>query len=268
MSEISQVHTACKDCIFSINKGQEQIGCKMNRIELYRDAGAEILNAYDEFANEFFVINDRICLYRRSKEWGDRYANHEWEDIVNRQVKIKYQAIVFFNKKQSLEDLDNTLKNLTCQDNPPSLVTIASTNTEVITTDIVRFMENDIEYKKFKWKVQSFLKEDIHAREAVDLVIDQTKTEKFLYYITFEVGKEIASEFSIELQESIQTEMKRVGIATGKEYTHGTIVNILFHKKHAGNSFHIKLEDKIKEFEENGIDYIYEIGDICQSLVQ
>lgn len=268
MSEISQVHTACKDCIFSIRKGQKQIGCKVNRIEMYKEAGAEVLNAYDEFENEFFVINDRICLYRRSKEWGDRYANHEWESIVNKQVKIKYQAIVFFKEGQSLKDLDRTLKSLAHQDNPPSLVTIASTNVDIITTEIVRFMENEIEYKALKWKVQAFLKKDIHPREAVDLVIDQTKWEKFLYYITFEAGKELASEFSDELQKSIQTEMKRVGVAVGEEYIHGTIVNILMHKKHAGNSFHIKLEDKLKEFEDNGEDFIFKTGDICQSLVQ
>tara|TARA_R110002020_G_scaffold55309_2_gene153601 strand:+ start:24211 stop:24933 length:723 start_codon:yes stop_codon:yes gene_type:complete len=240
----------------------------MDRIDAYKEVGAEVIDVYDEFANEFFVINDRICLYRRSKEWGDRYANHEWEDIVHKQVKVKYQAMVFFNKGQSLEDLDKTLKSLSSQDNPPSIVTVASTNTDIITTDTVRFMENEIEYKKFKWKVQSFLKKDIHPREAADLIIDQTKQQKFLYYITFEAGKEVPSEFSSELQTSLQTEMKRVGTAVAKEYTHGTIASILLHKKHAGNSFHVRLEDKIKEFEENGNNYIFKTEDICPSLVQ
>ena len=36
---INEVHTACLGCVFAIKDKQKQIGCKLNRLELYKKGG-------------------------------------------------------------------------------------------------------------------------------------------------------------------------------------------------------------------------------------
>ena len=78
--EITELHTACLGCVFSINDKQTQVGCDFDRLEAYRKNGADIIKAYDEHNNEFDVINMRICMYKRSKEWGHEVRKSEAEE--------------------------------------------------------------------------------------------------------------------------------------------------------------------------------------------
>ena len=165
---ISPIHTACKDCVFMVKNGQTQTGCKLGRIDLYRKKKAEILSAYDEFNNEFFVINDRFCIYKRSKEWGEELPTYEWEETVRKQTKPRYQAIVFFRDEHKLEDLHKTMESLVEQYNSPIVVTIANSNKAMVPTAIINSLERgDFPgshqdkplYEKFEWRLQTFLRE-------------------------------------------------------------------------------------------------------------
>ena len=49
---INQVHTSCRDCAFAEYTKGTQVGCEFNRIESYKNSGAEVLEAYDENGKE------------------------------------------------------------------------------------------------------------------------------------------------------------------------------------------------------------------------
>ena len=50
---INQLHTSCRDCAFAKYTKGTQVGCEFDRVQSYRDSGAEVLEAYDDNGKEF-----------------------------------------------------------------------------------------------------------------------------------------------------------------------------------------------------------------------
>lgn len=260
---IEQIHTSCRDCIFSVKDKQTQTSCEFGRIDLYKESGAEVIEAYDEFNNEFYVINNKYCLYKRTKDWADHYTTSEIKSIVESQVKPRYHAVVFHDKEGTLEGLKTTLDSLKSQYNSPSIVTVAKTN-DIDTLDMMSFMTA---YDGvFDWSVQQFLDDEQTIRERIDFVMDRTKKKKFTFYAVFDAPYAVPEGFSEELQDTLLNKMKPFAVAKQDDSFNGMIVSHVLHIKHAGNCFGIHLEDKIKEFEENGEKYICDIEEICPCL--
>ena len=101
----------------------------------------------------------------------------------------------------------------------------------------------------------------------IDLAIDTTKSQvKIVFYMTFNSGFKVPAEMSDELQQYFIEDMKHAIFAEPREDGNGMLVNFVFHSQHAGNSFFIKIEDKLREFEEGAEDYFRDIEEICPSL--
>ena len=81
--EISPIHTPCLGCTFMTNEEHKQIGCQVGRIEKYREQGADVIDVYDDNGNEFFVVNDRLCVYKRDKEWAKGISKKKRAEEVN-----------------------------------------------------------------------------------------------------------------------------------------------------------------------------------------
>ena len=268
---IHPLHTSCGDCIFSEKnkKTQTQIGCSFNKIEAYRDKGdGDVIEAYDTFGNEFFVINNHICLHKRTKEWAKTYTKSQWKSIVEEQLKIKYHAMVVFeddgtSKKQLLK----TVRSLFNQKMPPCLLTIIN-RSKIVPSELVRAIEEQqMADPKPQWRLQTFFDDNLTDREAIDLVIDSSKYVTYpMFYIVFKSPLEVPSEFSEEMQSYFIDEMKHAVFAYPRKDGNGMLVNSVFHKKHAGNCFGINIEDKLKEFEPGAEQYFRSIEDICPSL--
>ena len=204
---INEVHTSCNDCIFAIrknNKEKTQTGCKIGKLDSYKAAGTEIIEAYDDFGKEFFVINNRVCIGKRTKEWGKEYSPDEWEEIVKKQSKIRYQILVILDEKHSLEELNKTLKSIENQDNIPTIVTVVNSSYAIKTETMI---ENMNAYDKLNWRVQAIVMSDQTLRQKIDLVIDATYSQRFAIYATFTAGHIVPQEFSSELQSALQERM-------------------------------------------------------------
>ena len=268
---ITELHTACLDCTFAIKDKQKQIGCKFNRLDLYKKDGAEIIKAYDAHNNEFDVINMRICMYKRGEEWAKEIPKHEQEETVNKELRIKYQAIVYFTddflgRLDALKDLDKTLRSLDKQKIPPRVVTIISKRKDISQKDLVNHLISS-DYKHIEWRLQTFFDNEMANRECVDMVIDNTKHQyPILFYIGFNSGFIVPEAISEELQTFFVKDMKRVAYAYPTIDGNGELVNNILHLKHSGNSFNIPILEKIKEFEEGSLKFIMEIQDICPSI--
>lgn len=268
---INELHTACLDCIFAIKDKQKQIGCKFDRLELYKKAGAEVIKAYDAHNNEFDVINMRICMYKRGEEWAKEIPKHEQEETVNRELRIKYQSMVYFTdpfskRQDALKGLDETLESLDKQKIPPRVVTIISKRKDISQKDLVNHLISS-DYKNIEWRLQTFFDHEMNNRECVDMVIDNTKHEyPILFYISFNSGFIVPETISEELQKFFVKDMKRAAYAHPTIDGNGELVNNVLHLKHAGNCFNIPILEKIKEFEEGALDFIVEVEDICPSI--
>ena len=71
---------------------------------------------------------------------------------------------------------------------------------------------------------------------------------------------------SDEMQQYFVEDMNRAIFASANSDGNGMLVSLPFHIKHAGNSFTVKIEDKLREFEEGALAYFRKIEDICPSL--
>lgn len=266
---INQIHTACKDCAFAVYKDGEQTGCEFNRIKLYREAGAEVLPVYDDDNNNFYVINNRICIYHRDKKWVKKYAKSEVKNIVESQTKSPYHAIVVRNAGNTVADVEATIKSLANQFNPPTVISIV--NMEISGSNYAFSMEMEKICKehsdKFSWRVQNIVDPDKRVRECVDLAIDATYFSKaYTFYITFEAGFIAPDNFSKELHDAFS--VNQIVFASGLDGINGLLCNKILHRKHTGNAFYVNIEDKLKEFEQDVEKHLFKIEDLCPSLKQ
>ena len=155
--------------------------------------------------------------------------------------------------------------SLNDQENPPSLVSVMNTSS-LVPTEVISFL-NSKDYDNLEWRFQTFFNKDLHERQAIDLVIDTTKNQvKSVFYMVFQAGFEVPKEVSSEIQQYFIEDMKHAIFASAREDGNGMLVSFPFHIKHAGNSFNIKIEDKLREFEEGTEPYFREIEEICPSL--
>ena len=269
---INQIHTNCKDCVFAQYSNGKPIDCSAGRLDIYRETGAEILQAYDDDNNEFFVINNRICVYHREKEWAKQFSSSELINIVESQIKSPYALIVNYDKNSSIEDLEVTLQSVSQQYNTPTYLAINNwADTNVYETNIL--IENCIKDSKLdgttsNWSIKTILDSSISNRSAIDLAFDMFKNKSnFHYYLYVNAGIELPKKLTAEIHESIFDHGKKPLFCNGiDENDNFMLTNFIMHKKHAGNSFSIKLEDKMLEFEEGIKEFIYDIEEICPSL--
>jgi|TARA_R110000744_G_scaffold221980_2_gene340962 hypothetical protein len=272
---VKEIHTSCRDCAFEISSGVTQTSCELGRIERYRDQGAEVIEVYDGSGKEFFVINDKICVYHRDKEWASNFAKSELKEIVEKQIKIPYQCILITSDKihSELDSLELQVASLSKQHTPPSFLSIVVPSYSHVGGEETYNTNMAIEkmmlpYKeKFDWSVQSVIREDISTRSAIDLAIDSMYfKKKLMYYIVFEEGFCIPESFSKELHISIFEDDKKPAFARAVCGLNGLLVSRMLHRKHTGNAFDISIETKIEHLEEDSVNHIYEITELCQSL--
>ena len=266
---ISHIHTACKDCAFALYKDGAQTGCKFNRIDLYKESGAEVIPVYDDDGNNFYVINDRICIYHRDKSWVKQYPKSEIQNIVEAQTKSPYHAIIVRNPEYSLSDVEKTIESLANQFNPPTIVSIINMDLSASNYEFSIGVEKICKsYEdKFSWRVQNIVDPDKRVRECIDLTIDATYYKNpYTFYITFEAGYIIPDGFTKELHNSFS--VNQVVFASPIDEINGMLCNKLIHRKHTGNAFYINIEDKLKEFEEDVDKHMFKIEDLCPSLKQ
>ena len=265
-NKIKPLHTACMDCIFSEKDGERQVGCSFNKIDLYREKGVEIIEAYDASDNEFFVINDRVCMHKRTAVWAKDYPEELWKSVLQEQIKTRYHAMVIFREGSFVGDLENTLISLDNQHIPPCLLTIINRSKMAASSLVEKIHELDLD---IEWRLQTFLEDELLDRSAIDIVVDTTKNYKIpsIYYVVFEAPFEVPPAFSREMQSYFVDNANHAVFAHPRKDGNGMLVNFTFHQKHAGNCFDIPLENKIIEFEEEEMQqYIMNIEEICPSL--
>ena len=165
---VNPFHTSCRDCIFAEKDKQTQTGCSFNRIDIYKDKGDEVLEVYDEFNNEFFVINDRVCLHKRTKEWAEDYPRKKWKSMVEEQIKTKYHTMIVFEAGQEFESLKKTLLSFNNQNVPPCLLTIIN-RTKLTATELVKDIES-LPIDNLDWRLQTFFDPKLDERGAIDIV--------------------------------------------------------------------------------------------------
>ena len=260
--------TVCRQCVFAQYDGNKQVGCAAGRLDVFRQNGVEVLDGEDE-ERKFFLIKDKACPYFRHKDvCGEFLKTHSLEDLhkkVAANLKMPYHALVFLRKHNSLEDLEKRLSELQKQSVPPQIVTVIdrSHSEDDLTPKIVGLFHNHYSFNT--WRSQRVRSVDVSDISVVDICYDNTKAMKYFFYTIFEASKPIPATFSEEIHHSVQEKMKSFVLLEANSDGVGETVLKIAHKKYAGNSFEIRLKDKLIHYGD-GVNLIRKVEDLCPSL--
>ena len=269
--KVSQVHTACKNCVFSVYEKNTQTSCKLDKIKDYKDAGISVIEVQDG-EKDFYVIDGRFCMFYRNEEVMQKYSQDSWAEMVQLQTKVPYHAIILIGEKSSFKEVKAACNKLKKQSVKPNMVTfinkqypnyVNDPENHIKPSDLLQLL-SDSGFHKYNLK--NVYNDEIEDRALIDLVFDSSKDAPYPFYVVFESSFDIPLSFSKDLNDAILIKMLQIGFAKPVDDINGMIVNRVAHKKHSGNSFYVNLEDKIEKYEENGTKFIYEATDICPNL--
>lgn len=207
--QISGIHTPCKNCVFAKFDDKTQVDCFLKYLDIYRNNGIEVLEAYDD-QQEFFVINDKKCIGYREKKWfesrglGDasidekitKYEQSNFPhylavidlqnlDLIGLQTvceqlaicTIKPQKLVIIrykhdNKKFGYDSIESILKktNISCA------------------WRIQTMLETGIDYN---YTLNDIIKNNLRCRFLLDIHKQNTNLQSLIDYVNQKVYKEL-----------------------------------------------------------------------------
>ena len=206
---VAPLHTSCKECIFAsynpikINGDKsEQDGCNIGRLipafnevpVKHVDPNIDIVEVYDD-EQEFFVINNLKCHYKRTASWGNKIDKNSWQERVYAENRLKYQSIIFANN--DIQNLIDTTTALTQQLIPPQYITIVRKPDNTVRPSIISDYLNTIE---LPWGIENVIDSEIDNTKVVDSILQK---RSYPYYSLFEAGIILP----VDLFESINTQI-------------------------------------------------------------
>ena len=266
--------TLCRNCIFADYDDNVQIGCKANRLEKFKDAGITITkfntesDKEEEEEIESFIVEGKTCVYYRNNMLKDMlFKENSDEEIltaIKKQLCIPYHVLLFLRETDTLDDLQLRISELHNQLIKPNIITVVDRSHSVYNKsgDIMNMFKN---YSFDHWRIQRIKAIDQIDTDVVDLVYDSTKNLRYMFYIILECSYPIPSAMSEDIHKSIHDDMKAFSVLLPNANNVGRAALKIAHKKHAGNSFTIPLEDKIKHYDD-APHLIKEVEEICPSL--
>ena len=265
--------TLCRNCIFADYDDNVQIGCKANRLEKFKEAGISIrkLNTESKEGEEetvSFIVEGKTCVYYRNNMLKDMlFKENSDEEIltaIKKQLRIPYHVLLFLRNTDTLDDLKLRTSELHNQLIKPSIITVVDRSHSVYNKsgDIMNMFKN---YSFDHWRIQRIKAIDQIDTDVVDLVYDSTKNLRYMFYIILECSYPIPSAMSEDIHKSIHDDMKAFSVLLPNANNVGRAALKIAHKKHAGNSFTIPLEDKIKHYDD-APHLIKGVEEICPSL--
>lgn len=182
MTDIKSLHTTCKSCFFGIWKDNTQTGCSLGLIEKYKEQ-TDVIEVVDEVGDEFYVINDKHCQFKRSRVWGHRFGtNHDSAyNLARKENFPRVEMVVYLDSfdKTALKNLTKTLESIEL-DKIAGIRLINHTygDPEPLSTffrgEVLRLEMNHI-----PWYLINII-EDCDSGRACDIVIKQSKSQYFL----------------------------------------------------------------------------------------
>lgn len=247
--------TPCKNCIFAEYDNLTQTGCSIGKIDSFKKAGIEVVEAYDE-EKEFFVIKGHKCMFGRTKAWGDENEKDTWAEKIEKEIEMPYQAIVIATNDS--KKLTKTINSLLAQKIKPRHITIIR--------PVAKIKKNKIEDIRpllnksgIQWRVETIIDSSFNYKQMVDLVVPFVI---FPYYAVFKSGIEVPLDTFKVISDKINNEAFVFGALSPNSKGQGLVIPYTIHKILAGNS-NKPLLNKIRE---DNTCQIIPITQICPSF--
>lgn len=231
-----KVHTPCKKCTFAQYDGITQTGCYINKLSQF-DA-SNVVECYDN-EQEFYVINNKICLYYNTATNIDNL-----DDLYEKITKcIETKCHVIIIHKANYEDLEITLRSLHNQIIKPVLVTVICFDISTNRPQIIELLKQlNFAY----WRIETALDPDLTKEDYIDIAYDGTKNITYGFYAVFNSGFQVPTKFISDLNKFVNTDMRAFAMILPNKKGNGMIVPVSIHKVYNGNSHGLYLLTKLE----------------------
>jgi hypothetical protein len=233
--------SSCKGCYFAQTIGITQIGCELNKLEAFKNAGATVQEAEDE-SEEFYII-DRFCSTYRDSEWADHFDEPEKQILLETSIPVNF--IVLHLAESVLEDLEKTLYDIASQSNKPTSVVVVVQNPEI--EDGFGLRHRTHEYLD-RANILFYIMTMIEKKRTELNMIDEAFTKCVNgYYSVFRSGASIPHNFILKLNEVVNFNLETISMIQPKDDLNGLTVQCVVHKFMRGSS-DISVQKKVEMF--------------------
>ena len=244
MTDISdnKMISSCKGCFFAQKIGITQIGCELNKLEVFKNAGAIVKEAEDE-SEEFYII-DRFCQCYRDSQWGDSVDDPKQQILLETSIPVNF--IVLHLVESTMEDLEKTLTDIASQSNKPASVIVVVQDPEIKDGFDVRHKTH--EYLD-RVDVSFYIVTMIESKREELAMID----EAFMkctngYYSVFRSGSSIPHNFILKLNEAVNFNLEAISMIKPKDDLNGLTIQCVVHKFLRGSNSKMSIREKIEMF--------------------
>ncbi len=215
------LETSCKNCIFATYQENTQIGCELNLLDRY----TEIDECFDD-EKEFYVLRNTLCGSKRNSTW--KYAKNTFDDQVDQlKVENRPRIHVFIVGSPYIKDITCTLKDIRRQKYHIELITVLNVK-NVSPLKIIKELKNN-EYdpnNDHKWELKNI--QEGESQNVNDLIHFSAKKHAIPYYVVFEAGKGISSDFLNNIGQIIESKTP-FGCIKPKSGMHELVVPLQVH---------------------------------------
>jgi len=290
---IAKVHTACRTCVFAQYEGLTQTGCKVGRIDQYKEQDGEaVVEAYTLDGGkevEFYVVNGRLCnLFRdRASHWASEHKdNHEKQ--ARKEVRLKMAFLVYLGEGLTVESLKETAKSIKAQAILPHLVLFINNQSTVkpgeINVALWQTLGNAV-----TWRINAVVERGengarVSRERALDIAAFSlpnpavSKTACATCYAVFYPGFVVPRDFISSIDQAVNGNLDRFRLLTPLEDGNALVCQIWMHQHpmiggydnwYGPNGEVISdLVEKVKALSEaHNTPHLYRsVKDVCPSL--
>ena len=229
----SHVKSSCQNCVFAFTKGhgpvdgETQTGCRLGRIEKFRERGTSVELKYDKWGSGFFIIN-RFCSANRNREWAAGLSEEQQERKVREEVALAAHVYVPV-WSPTMDEIKTTLDSLTHQKPKPAAVEILVKG-DKRPGKLILWLQHA--YPDLNWKVTVLTDEEATPDAAIDSAVPRCES---MFYAVFNSGVAAPADFLQELDRLVNDELYAFALIPGDTEGNGRVVLKDMHLQLGGN---------------------------------
>lgn len=231
------IQTKCENCIFAnIGYHEQQKGCKLDRLTKFEQNGARL--ELPTIESPYFIVKDRYCAARRTKEWAEGKNEENLEYIVRAELLQRVEIYLYFTEydKEFYDKLNYTIKSIKSQILKPGLLSLVCNQDGLKYSKLIKFMNENY---KLNWRIDRILKDkDNNRLNFLDCIDDVAKKCTSQFYVPILNGYEFTEDFFANIDEAINEKLLRFCVILPDDFDNRRlgVFSIDVHNKFFGNA--------------------------------
>jgi hypothetical protein len=201
------------------------------------------MECYDE-EKEFYVIPDRICMSKRTKNWihAEEKSLPKRLGLIQKEIALRFIDIVFGNNDE-YDSIKLTVDSLVNQTLPPKYIGVVR---PPMAKYSLRHLATLLQHIPIPWRVQRIDDPDLEQCLWEDLIVSSPAYKDANFYSTFQAGFIVPETFGEDINKQVNNEFLEFTALTPNSTGNGWTVPRIMYDYFMGNK-QFPLPVKLKE---------------------